>query len=1031
MNFRLLALGVALVLRGVAVAQPPDAAGIEFFEKKIRPVLVQHCYACHSEEARKNKKLRGGLLLDTRDGVLKGGDSGPALVPGKVKDGHLLAALRYDGDVKMPPNRQLSDEVVADFTRWVEIGLPDPRTGSVSVATKNVLDPEQGRQYWAFRPFAKSEPPSIAGDAWSRTPVDRFILARLKEKGLTPNAPVDRVKLIRRASYDLLGLPPSPAEIDAFVNDPAPDAYEKLLDRLLESPHYGERWARHWLDVVRYAESGGYEFDKDRPGAYHYRDFIIKALNQDLPFDEFVRLQLAGDHLRPGDYFATSATGFLVAGPFPGQTTAKTRELIRYNHLDDMISTLGTSMLGLSLGCCRCHDHKYDPLPQKDYYRLVATLGRTDSADVKLDPQPEATRRAQGEFAKAHAPFVASRERFEKETLPTRTEAWWATYRSLPAPGWLILDPSEVTGATAQRPGDGSVLVKGKTGKNEVYTVITRTGQKAITGLRLDVLPDASLPKHGPGRGAAGDFLLTEVALSAMPLDNPKATPTIVKLKAARASSEAKGAPLTATLDANKKSGWSPAETGKEASAVYEIDGNVGFAAGTLLTLTLKFEGDGASLGRFRVAFATDKKSPAQDDPLALQHAWELHALLAAEAGKVTDKNRSAVSRWFRAFDADTEKVLADEETHAKKEPQPPLVTVFAATSGRGGDVFHLTRGEVERKNGKADPGFLQVLMAAGDRDRHWLGSGESGATASPAGPKLPKGGRVVVPTMVASAGKSIPGPRVALAEWITDADAGAGPLLARVIVNRLWQHHLGRGLVATPNDFGVQGEPPTHPELLDWLAADFIHGGWKLKRLHKLILTSAVYQESGELTAAGTKSDPQNRLCWRHPARRLEAEAIRDALLAVGGNLDRTVHGPAVADANSPRRSIYLRVKRSQLVPMMQMFDAPEAIQSIGERSTTTVPTQSLALMNSPFARAQADKLAKRVRSLGGDVEPAINEAYRVVLGRLPTDAERERMTAFVQRQAELYDGPQAQERAVTDFCQVLLCLNEFIYID
>jgi hypothetical protein len=1031
MNLRILVLGTLLVSRVPATAGAPDARGVEFFEKKIRPVLVEHCYQCHSAAAQKNKKLRSGLLLDSRAGILKGGDSGPALVPGKVNEGHLLAALRYAGDVKMPPNGRLPDEIVADFKRWVEMGLPDPRQGVAPAAAKTVIDPEQGRQYWAFRPLVAAEPRQVPGDTWSRNPVDRFIMAGLKQKGLAPNPPVDRVKLIRRAYYDLWGLPPTPAEVDAFVSDAAPDAYEKLVDRLLDSPHYGERWARHWLDVVRYAESGGYEFDKDRPGAYHYRDFVIRALNQDLPYDEFVRLQLAGDHLQPGDYSAAAATGFLVAGPFPGQTTAKTRELIRYNHLDDMVSTLGTSLLGLSLGCARCHDHKYDPLPQQDYYRLVATLGRTDSADLQLDPEPDATRRSRADFAQAHAPFVARREQFEQDVMPGRAQAWWAKNQGKAAPTWRILDPTDVQGASVKRPGDGSVLVPGKVSKNEVYTVVTRTEQKGITALRLEALADPSLPRSGPGRGAAGEFLLTELSLTATPLNDPQAKPVAVKLRAAHASSEAKGRPLKATLDADKKSGWAPAEAGKDALAIFEIEGEVGFAGGTVLTLTLKFEGDGAALGRFRTAFTTAARPVPADAPAALQHTWELLTALDREGGKVTAKNRAAVSRWFRAFDAETEKVLGAEEAHARREPQPALATVFAAASGRGGDVFFLTRGEVERKTGKAEPGFLQVLMNAPDKDRHWLGSGGSAPTATPVAGKGPREVKKAAPLMAPSAGSPIPGPRVGLAEWITDPDAGAGPLLARVIVNRLWQHHLGRGIVATPNDFGVQGEPPTHPELLDWLAADFIRGGWKLKRLHKLIMTSAVYQQGGELNPAAQDIDPQNKLWWRRPPRRLEAEAIRDAVLAVGGSLDRTLYGPGSLDAASARRSVYLKVKRSQLVPMLQMFDAPEAIQSIGERSTTTVATQSLALMNAPVVRAQAEKLARRARPQGGEVGPAIAEAYRIALGRRPSEAEQERMTAFVRRQAESYGAPQGQERAMTDFCQILLCLNEFIYID
>jgi hypothetical protein len=983
-----------------------DPKGIEYFEKKIRPVLVESCYECHSAQT---KKTEGNLALDSKDGLRKGGDSGPSIEPGKPQESLLIKALRQTGKLKMPPapKKALPPEVIADFTRWIEMGAPDPREGS-ALPGKRVIDIEKGKQYWAFRQLLSGAPPRAANEALVKTAVDRFILARLEDKKLSLNSPAGNEKLIRRVYYDLLGLPPTPQEVDAFIKDASADAYEKMIDRLLQSERYGERWARHWLDVVRYAESGGYEFDGDRPGAHHYRDFVIKAFNQDMPYDEFIRLQIAGDHLKPGDFAAVSATGFLVAGPYPGQTTAKTLEPIRYDHLDDMVSTMGTSMLGLSLGCARCHAHKYDPIPQEDYYRLIAVLSRTDSAQAKLDPDPEIHRKAKAEFDRAHAPFVSAVDHLVKDQLPKKVSQWYDKAKSKTSPGWLVLDALDAKGkAPLKKLPDGSLRAGGKPEKGDTYTITAQTFQKGLKAVRLEALTDDSLPNKGPGRGADGNFLLTEISLTAVPANQPKAQPVVVKLKPVKATHQQEKFALAGTVDNNKATGWSVApQFGKKHAALFEIEGMVGFDAGTLLTFTLKFEGEAFGMANPRLSIAANK-SP--DDLLSegsLQAEEELRTLLSASKGEINDKNRADVVRWFRLLDAETEKVHAALEEHARKEPQPNLIPVFAATSGRGGDVHFLVRGETERKNGVMKPGFMQVLMNAPRRDQHWLAP--------------------------ATKETAVVEPRVALSKWITDPQQGAGNLLARVIVNRLWQHHFGRGLVATPNDFGVQGEPPTHPELLDYLASELIRASWRLKPIHKLIVTSAAYRQSGDVTEQGMKIDPLNQLWWRKPARRLEAEAIRDGLLSVGGNLNLTMFGPGTLDGNNPRRSVYLTVKRSQMIPLLQLFDIPEAIQSIGERSRTTVATQALAFMNSPFVRQQADKLAARVRPKSADVLAQIDEAYRIALSRSPTTLERDRMLAFIQRQMASYGAsPKAGENAMIDCCQLLLCLNEFVYID
>jgi len=1001
---------VLALLRGSLSAQPPSAEGIEFFERKIRPVLVAQCYQCHSVEAEKVKKLRGGLFLDSRAGILKGGESGPGLIAGKAKESLLTKALHYTDDLRMPPKGKLAENVIADFERWIAMGAPDPRDGK-EVAIKKGVNIDAGRKYWAFQPLKAVIPPVVKQKDWLRNPIDAFILATLESKSLTPNPAAEREKLLRRVYFDLIGLPPTPAEVDAFLKDSSPDAYEKVVDRLLASPHHGERWARHWLDVARYAESGGYEFDGDRAGAYHYRDFVIKALNQDMPYSEFVRLQLAGDRMRPSDFDAVAATGFLVSGPYPGQITAKTRERIRYDHLDDMIATAGNAFLGLSLGCARCHAHKYDPIPQEDYYRLISCLSNTDSSRTKLDPIPEETKKAKAEFDTAHQKLKQTLAAYEREQWLPRFQTWLKTESAKPAASWWTLNPMKTTSKAQFRTlADGSILAGGKAGPNDAITITAHTNLKEITGLRLDALTDASLPGKGPGRAADGNFLLSEISVTAAPLvGKGKATP--IKLRAVAASFETKERLLQHSVDANKKSGWSiSGQTGKDHAGVYAFETPLkGHAGGTLLTITLKFDG-GAALGKLRVNIATGAL-PALNAGVALQNVREIQELLAPNTGKIDDKNREAVARWHRAFDAELDKQIAVVEKHAAAEPKPKLLDAFVATNVGRDPVHFLIRGEVERKSAKSTPGFIQVLMNSPEKDEKWVKANKAEKAEKAADKE----------------------PRIALAEWITDAEHGAGNLLARVMVNRLWQHHLGRGIVATPNDFGSQGEPATHPELLEFLAKELITNGWRLKPIHKLIVTSAVYRLGNQPNPDAEKADPENRLLWRRPPRRLEAEAIRDSLLTVSGTLDPALYGPSTADENSARRSIYLTVKRSRPIPLMQLFDAPEAIQSIAVRPATTVPTQALALMNAPLVRQRAEKLAVRLGAkTPAQVGQAIEQAYQIALTRRPTEKESARMGAFVTRQAESYAGnPRALEMAMADFCQVLLCSNEFVFVD
>ena len=1005
---------VAASLTGRVFAQAPNEEDLKFFEQKIRPVLVQHCYSCHSVAAHAAKKLQGRLFLDSADGVLDGGESGVAIVKGKSAESLLLKALKYDG-VEMPPAGKLSDEIIADFSKWIDMGAPDPRQGETPARPKREINLAEGRKWWAFEPLKSVAPPQAAGV------IDGFVAAAQQQHGLKPSGPATKETLIRRAYFDLIGLPPTPEQVAAFVTDSSPQAFEKVIDELLASPRYGEKWARHWLDAARFAESGGYEFDGFRPGAYHYRDWVIRAMNSDLPYDQFVRLQLAGDLLQPDDIEGAAATGFLVAGPYPGQITAKTVERIRYDQLDDMLMTIGGSMLGLTVGCVRCHEHKYDPIPHQDYYALAASLARTAHGPRTLDLDPSVTQQAQEKHQRDHEPLVAALQAFAAKDLPARFETWRnAELGKQPdAPRWQVLEPVALAAERSwlkELPGgivahDGllnpglKVRQRGQrrtVANEERYHITLQTHQKNVTSLRLDAFTDKSLPQRGPGLNGDGSFQLVEIKVTAKPLDpNAKDAPQELKLKPVFAAFADPDQPLDHAVDGKPATAWVVRTTAKkDNAAVFELEAPLaGFAGGTELLVELQFRDLG--IGRLRLSLSTEPNPATWAGDFLPQHLGEIRAILAANGNKLPETLREPMVRWFAPFDAESAKILHAVRDHTAATPRPTLSEVYTTVAG-GQDVFFLRRGEVDNKQGKAETGFLQVL---------W----RSDAPAVP------------VKTQPET------DPRVALADWMTNMDRGAGPLLARVIANRLWQHHFGKGIVGTPNDFGLQGERPTHPELLEWLAQELVRGGWKMKPLHKQIMLSAAYQQSHVVNEENVKLDPANRYLWHYQTRRLDAELIRDALLAVGGNLDLTMFGPSLLD-NTPRRSVYLRVKRSELLPIMTMFDAPEPTQSIGERVSTTVPTQALALMNSPFVRQQAEKLAARIRPTNDVPLPAaIDRAYQTAFSRMPNDSERSRMLAFVESQRAAIGGDvnEATKKAMVEFCHVLLCLNEFVYVD
>ncbi|MEY3276185.1 MAG: hypothetical protein RL153_1452 [Verrucomicrobiota bacterium] len=896
--------------------------------------------------------------------------------------------------------------------------LPADHVNWLGRATHKGQVTDADRGWWSFRPLARVTPPKVRDEAWVRTPVDRFVLAAMEAKGVRPAPEAPARTLARRAALDVTGLPPSPEDVEAFERDGAPDAWDRWVARLLASPAHGERWARHWLDVARFAESSGFEHDYDRPNAFHYRDFVIRAFNADLPFDDFVRWQLAGDEHDAGNPMAMMATGFLGAGVFPTQITANEVERTRYDAMDDMLATTGTAFLGLTVGCARCHDHKFDPIPARDYYRLLSTFTTTVRAEVDVDMDPEGYRRAKAIHDAERRPLEEALRRYEADVLPGRLDAWVASGgpARLAEPAWELVVPTEAksrAGAMLRPLGDGSFLAEGKNGDTDRYTFVSRTTARGVRALRVEALAHPSMTRGGPGRADNGNIGLSRVRAWVRPASGGEKRE--VKFGKAWATFEqnAGGLSVTSALDGERTTGWAvDPKFGEDHAAVFELAEPVGFEGGTEWEVRLEFElNTRHNIGRPRLSLGRSGelalKGAVMPGPVA-------EALAALRAGRGLDAGaRAALMAWWRVEDPGWREASGRLEAHVKAAPKPSTTKVLACAEGypavrmhtQGGDFLEAThflrRGSTEQKDGVATPGLLSVLLRAPEDRWTW---------------RPPEGARHT-------------GRRRTLAAWLTDADQGAGHLVARVIVNRVWQQHFGTGLVATPNDFGTQGARPTHPELLDWLAGELVHGGWRLKPLHRLILESATYRQSAAVDAMKRASDPSNALWSRWTPRRLEAEALRDAMLAASGVLDPAMYGRGTLDPATRRRSVYLTVKRSQLVGDMVAFDAPEPLTSQARRPVTTVAPQALLLMNGPHVRSWAEAMARRAGA-GRDADEAVaRRMYGLALGRDPTAREQAAALAYVRGRGAADGG--ARVRAWADVGQVIFGLDEFAYLE
>ncbi|WP_339911222.1 DUF1553 domain-containing protein [Symmachiella dynata] len=958
-------LAAPLVLFGfspllLAADDPGDAnAQNEFFQQKVEPILVGRCLECHGSEH------KGELDLRSKATALKGGESGSVIEPGDVD-----SSLLYDYVVneEMPPKKPLSDDEMAVLKQWIETGAYFPSEPLNQFATST--DTRAGYDWWSLRPLAEVSPPKPDGipAAWNENPIDRFVFAKLVEKQLQPSAPAQRRQLLRRITYDLIGLPPTPEEVDDFVNDDSPDAYERVVDRLLASPHYGEQWGRHWLDVIRFGESRGFERNEIINNAWPFRDYVIRSFNEDKPFDQMVLEHLAGDVIGAGDPDVEIATTFLVSGPYDdvGNQDAAQAAQIRANTIDEIIRATSEAFLGLTVGCSRCHNHKFDPVTQDDYYSLYATF-----AGVHHGVRVIATAEQKQQHAAALQPLQETQKQLEKQRgeleneINKRGEEKAADFES----AWTR-EPVRRTGAEETFPPISAKFIR-------LTVEGVDNNPQARTGYRIEEFEAWT------------------------------AGPDSHNVAAAKNGGKATGRSRTAKdFDAY--------------NAMQTIDGRFGarwIATGPELTIEFA---EPQTIER--VLFSSDRAGQAGSQTIAtFVCEYRLSVSLDGEtwtevASTADRKPVSAAHRRKRLMDAvitaAEKKQLADlgrqlAEVRQQQSKIAPLPAWWAGTFSAANGPFHVFLGGSPQRPGRTVvPASLSTLSKVAPE---YQLSNDS-----------PEGER-----------------RLSLAKWLIADD---NPLPARVLANRLWHYHFGTGIVATPSDFGFMGVPPTHPQLLDWLARQLQKNGWRLKPLHKQIVMSQAYRQSSAYREDFAKVDADSRYLWRFPPRRLTAEEIRDAMLMAGGKLDRRAGGPGFRlyrylqdnvatyvplDDFGPetyRRSVYHQNARASRIDLMTDFDSPDCAFATPRRSSTTSPLQALTLMNHKFTLDMATALADRIGSELSDASsPAaqVGRAFELCFCRAPSDDETTACSALV------------KQHGLPALCRVLLNSNEFIYLN
>lgn len=934
-----------------------DDPGITFFEKKVRPVLANHCSKCHSEE-----KKRGKLIIESREDLLHGGESGPAIVPGQPDKSLLIKAIRYsDKKLEMPPNGKLPAAIIADLEKWVAMGAPAPAAPKGKEVKNYGIDLEKGRQFWAFQLPKKHPLPKVKTMNWTYGPVDHFILSKLEQKNIQPVKDVDKGTLIRRAYFSLVGLPPTPQQVDDFIKDKSPDAFAKVVDELLASPHFGERWGRHWLDVARFSESTGGGRSMLLPDAWRYRDYVINSFNQDKPYNLFVKEQIAGDLLNSKSkeerIAQLIATAFLLLGPTNYEMQDK--PVLEMDVIDEQLDTIGRSMLGMTIGCARCHDHKFDPIPTADYYALAGifkntrvlihdNVSRWTEQALPMSPEEElVVKKHESAVAALKAKIQQTKSELKKLGVAV-ADAAQGVLNVNDLPGIIIDD------AQAKKIGNWSpsTFMNTYIGKGYLYS---GKGMNTLTF-------SPSITKDG----------FYEVRLAYLAHTN-RATNTPVRILYTDGEK---------TVRVNQKQ--TPPIDGRWISL-----GKYRFEKGDQWYVMLSTKGvDGvvvADAVQFIHEDELDKEPPAKKSDAAQ---------------KPSGSGKGPLEGELKKLEANLKKLTA-------KAPARP-VTMAPMEEKKIDDFYICIRGIHTNKGPKVKRGFLQV------------------ATIGP------------MPTLPADQSG-----RLQLAEWLASEK---NPLTARVMVNRIWHHLFGNGIVKSVDNFGATGDMPSHPELLDYLAICFVEQGWSVKKLIREIMLSHTYQLSSQASAGdptvkhALKEDVNNRLLWKQNRQRLEAECIRDAMLVVSGQLNPKVGGPNIKPGTTverdyqftdTRRSVYTPIFRNHLHELFAVFDFPDPNLVAGKRAASTVAPQALYLMNSPFVMEQAKLAAKKTLSEAGLSEALrVQKAYFFALGRMPTQQEMNLALGFITKVGGT--GTPAQRETVwAQFYQVLFASIDFRYVN
>ncbi len=993
--FRILAFLAVLTIPATIDAADDPAS---FFRDKVEPILRGNCYSCHSHAS---GRMKGGLVLDWKSGWAKGGDRGPAIVPGDPGESLLIQAIRHEEpDLKMPA-RKLGESDIATLVEWVRSGAFDDRA-----AKPNAYDP---LDWWSLRPLVAPPVPRSEDSVASTESgvIDAFVHSKLKSAGIEPSPQAQPRDLIRRLHYDLTGLPPTPQEVERFVADPSPAAYEQIVESLLESPRYGERWARHWFDTIHFADSHGYEHDVGRDNAWPYRDYVIRAFNQDIPWATFIRHQLAVDVFEPEASHLIPALGFLGAGTFDYSTFSTGPVTFDSFDRDDMLTQTMSAFVSTTANCARCHDHKFDPVTQEDYYALQAVFAGIVKGDIEYDADPSTAARRRRLTASIDAAGRRDPAFLESEPARKMVDEWLKDRND--GASWIPLEARSylsVEGATlAQRP-DGAILAGGKLPETDTYVLTGTSPLPRVSAVRLDLFPDASLPAQGPGRCQNGNLHLSEVALTVFE-PGAKAGRNVPIVRAT-ADFDQEGWSVDRAIDGDPKTAWGiHPEVGQPHHAVFELASPLQLPAGSHLTITLKqLHGGSHLLGAFRIALTDASSGRTRALPAAVGKALDkpVHERSAEESRTIAAYVVSTSSREELARLRQRSRVYAVGTSVNIPMGGPKFLAARLASPKT---VRLLERGEIDKPRQVVGPGAISALKHAPGRFQGFPPDREAAR-------------------------------RAALADWIAHPD---NVLTWRSIVNRVWHYHFGRGICDSPSDFGRMGGVPSHPELLDWLAVWFRdEAKGSLKRLHRLIVMSETYRQSSDSRPNPAAVDSDNRLLWRQNRLRMDADSFRDSVLAISGRLDLTMGGPAIQhfttspgaqltpkldytayDWSSPgasRRAIYRFVWRGIPDPLMAALDFPDLGLLSPVRGFSVSPLQSLALYNDNFVLHFSRAMAERIAASTSDPDDQIARMTQLAWQRQPDAIERQRFRAYLAR------------HGLAALCRVIVNSNEFLFI-